>query len=58
MLQCPTDRVCFGVQKLTSRFPDGAARSPHPSLGHRRDRERELALQEPRLSAVLMTGIS
>ena len=29
---------------------DRAARSPHPSLRHRRDRQRKLALQEPRLS--------
>ena len=28
----------------------GAPRSPHPSLRHRRDRERKLALQEPRLT--------
>jgi hypothetical protein len=29
---------------------DGVARSPHPPLRHRRDRQRELALQEPRLA--------
>src|SRR5260370_26253340 len=28
---------------------DGAARPPDPPLRHRRDRQRELALQEPRL---------
>ena len=29
---------------------EGVARSPHPLLGHRRDRQRELALQESRLA--------
>ena len=29
---------------------EGVARSPHPPLRHRRDRQRELALQEPRLA--------
>ena len=41
-----------------SQDDHGAARSSHPSLRHRRDRQRELALQEPRLSVRLMTGIS
>src|SRR3546814_4331469 len=31
---------------------DRAARSAHPSLRHRRDRQRQLAVQEPKLSAV------
>ena len=35
-----------------SEDDDRAARPPHPSLRHRRDRQRKLALQEPRLSAV------
>ena len=29
---------------------EGVARSPHPPLRHRRDRQRELALKEPRLA--------
>jgi DNA replication protein DnaC len=33
-----------------SQDDDGAARSPHASLRHRRDRQRQLALQEPRLT--------
>ena len=32
-----------------SEDDDRAARPPHPSLRHRRDRQRKLALQEPRL---------
>ena len=35
----------FGDAKMTTAL----ARSPHPPLRHRRDRQRELALQEPRL---------
>ena len=38
------------ADRLRRRQDDhGAARSPHPPLRHRRDRQRELALQEPRL---------
>ena len=33
-----------------SEDDDRSARSPHPPLRHRRDRQRQLALQEPRLS--------
>ena len=39
------------AERLRRRQDDhGAARPPHPSLRHRRDRQRELALQEPRLT--------
>src|ERR1700692_1239666 len=33
-----------------SKNDDRTARPPHPSLRHRRDRQRKLALQEPRLT--------
>ena len=42
----------FGDAKMTTAL----ARPPHPSLRHRRDRQRELALQEPRLSPVRDRG--
>jgi DNA replication protein DnaC len=35
-----------------SEDDNGVARSPDPSLRHRRDRQRQLALQEPRLSPI------
>jgi hypothetical protein len=35
----------FGDPKMTTALP------PHPSLRHRRDRQRKLALQEPRLTS-------
>ena len=39
------------AQRLRRRQDDHrAARPPHPPLRHRRDRQRELALQEPRLT--------
>ena len=45
------------AERLRRRQDDhGPARSPHPSLRHRRDRQRELALQEPRLTVRLPTG--
>jgi hypothetical protein len=34
---------------LSAEDDHGPARPPHPPLRHRRDRQRELALQEPRL---------
>ena len=45
-----------GVWRLAERIrrrqdDRGPARSPHPPLRHRRDRQRELALQAPRLNA-------
>jgi DNA replication protein DnaC len=45
--QVPVDRWhdLIGVPKMTTAL----ARPPHPSLRHRRDRQRKLALQEPRL---------
>src|SRR5271166_50263 len=39
-----------------SKDDDRAARPPHPSLRHRRDRQRKLALQKPRLSRPAPTG--
>src|SRR5271167_4273483 len=39
-----------------SENDDHAARPPHPSLRHRRDRQRKLALQKPRLSCPAPTG--
>ena len=40
------------ADRLRRRQDDhGAARSPYPPLRHRRDRQRELALQEPRAEA-------
>src|SRR5260370_27443403 len=39
-----------------SENDDRAARPPHPSLRHRRDRQRKLAPQEPRLSCPAPTG--
>ena len=37
----------FGDPKMTTAL----ARPPHPPLRHRRDRQRKLALQAPRLTA-------
>src|SRR5260370_9699043 len=39
-----------------SENDDRAARPPHPSLRHRRDRQRKLAPQEPRLRCPAPTG--
>ena len=44
------------LRRMADRFrrpqnDDGLAGPPHPPLRHRRDRQRELALQEPRLNA-------
>ena len=46
-----TTNLAFGEWPSVRRSEDDdrAARSPHPSLRHRRDRQRKLALQEPRL---------
>src|SRR5271165_7416145 len=44
------------AELLSRRFPDADIGPPHPSLRHRRDRQRKLALQEPRLSCPAPTG--
>ena len=36
---------------------DGPARPPHPSLRHRRDRQRKLALQKPRLNSLQQSAL-
>src|SRR5208337_3798146 len=47
-------RMVLGVRRR--RDDHRLARSPHASLRHRRDRQRKLALQEPRLSCPAPTG--
>ena len=47
------------AERLRRRQDDHrAARSPHPPLRHRRDRQRQLALQEPRLTSNLLKAPS
>jgi len=45
-----TTNLAFGEWPRRSEDDDGAARSPHTPLRHRRDRQRKLALQKPRLT--------
>ena len=47
-------RMVLGVRRRQDDHR--LARSPHASLRHRRDRQRKLALQEPRLSCPAPTG--